>query len=73
MDDHRGPADDRRRLPVATKVAILGKTAAHQLFGERASPIGQTIRIRGIPFTVVGVLGVKGQNALGPGSGRHRA
>jgi putative ABC transport system permease protein len=48
----------------ATKVAMLGDTVAQKLFGS-ASPIGQVIRIRGIPFTVVGVLGVKGQNAWG--------
>src|SRR5262245_43090333 len=43
----------------AAKVAVLGQTAASKLFGDD-NPIGETIRIRRIPFTVVGVLDVKG-------------
>src|SRR6478736_1013611 len=46
------------------KVAIIGKTVVDQLFpGEEA--VGQTIRIRDIPFTVVGVLESKGFNLFG--------
>jgi putative ABC transport system permease protein len=37
---------------------------ASKLFGS-ASPLGQEIRIRNIPFAVVGVLAAKGQNAWG--------
>jgi putative ABC transport system permease protein len=43
---------------------VLGKTAADQLFGNE-EPIGQTIRIKRIPFRVVGILAPKGQNANG--------
>jgi putative ABC transport system permease protein len=46
------------------KVAILGVTVAEALFpGE--DPIGQTIRIKGLPFKVVGVLSKKGGSAMG--------
>jgi putative ABC transport system permease protein len=46
------------------KVAIVGKTVADQLFpGE--SPLNQTIRIRNIPFKIVGVLASKGFNFFG--------
>ncbi|MFN9708236.1 MAG: ABC transporter permease [Burkholderiales bacterium] len=46
------------------KVAVLGQTVAQQLFGD-TDPLGQTIRVRQVPLTVIGILGRKGQNALG--------
>jgi putative ABC transport system permease protein len=48
----------------ATKVCLLGQTVAQQLF-EGGDPIGQTVRIRNIPFRVIGTLKPKGQNAMG--------
>jgi putative ABC transport system permease protein len=46
------------------KVAVIGKTVADQLFpGE--DPVGQTIRIRNLPFKVIGVLESKGFNLFG--------
>jgi putative ABC transport system permease protein len=48
----------------STKVCLLGRTVAQQLF-ESDSPIGQTVRIRNIPFKVVGTLKPKGQNMMG--------
>jgi putative ABC transport system permease protein len=45
-------------------VAVLGHTVVNQLFPNE-DPIGQQIRIRNVPFTVVGVLSVKGQSAMG--------
>jgi putative ABC transport system permease protein len=48
----------------ATKVCVIGKTIGDQLF-EGDDPVGQTLRIRSIPFRVVGVLKSKGQNAMG--------
>jgi putative ABC transport system permease protein len=68
---------DAREWPVATgrmfgaqdvdaaaKVAVLGETVWHSLFGD-TDPMGQTIRIKKVPFTVVGVLEAKGQSAFG--------
>ena len=46
------------------KVCLLGKTVAENLFGTE-NPIGQTIRIKKMPFTVIGVLATKGQNTWG--------
>jgi putative ABC transport system permease protein len=40
----------------AAKVALVGQTTALNLFGE-SDPVGQIIRIRKVPFTVVGTLG----------------
>jgi putative ABC transport system permease protein len=48
----------------ANKVAVLGRTPVNNLFGE-ADPIGQTVRIKNVPFTVVGVLTAKGQSSQG--------
>ena len=46
------------------KSAIVGKTVVDQLFpGE--NPLGETLRIRNIPFQVVGVLAPKGFNLFG--------
>jgi putative ABC transport system permease protein len=46
------------------KVAIIGKTVADQLFPNQ-NPLGETIRIRNLPFKVVGVLAPKGFNLFG--------
>jgi putative ABC transport system permease protein len=54
--------DDVRR---ASKVAVLGSVARDQLFGAGNDPVGQMIRIRNQPFTVVGVLSKKGQASFG--------
>jgi putative ABC transport system permease protein len=43
---------------------VLGKTVVDNLFSG-ADPIGQTVRIRNLPFRVVGVLATKGQNQYG--------
>ncbi|MBP1646739.1 MAG: export transporter permease protein [Bacteroidetes bacterium] len=48
----------------AAKVCVLGKTVADNLFPE-SSPVGQNVRIRNVPFKVIGVLTKKGQNAMG--------
>ena len=48
----------------ATKVCLLGQTVIDNLFGDM-DPIGQVIRIKKIPFTVIGVLSLKGQTPQG--------
>lgn len=48
----------------ASKVVLLGKTVSDNLFGSQ-DPVGQTVRIKNIPFRVVGVLSAKGQSAQG--------
>jgi len=48
----------------STKVAVIGKTVAYELFGS-ANPVGEIIRIKKVPFQVVGVLAPKGQSAFG--------
>jgi len=48
----------------AAKVCVLGSNVAQQLFAE-ADPVGQTVRIKDIPFRVVGVLVSKGGQGFG--------
>jgi len=48
----------------ATKVCLLGKTVAEQLFGA-LNPVGEIIRIKKIPFRVTGILEGKGQTMTG--------
>jgi putative ABC transport system permease protein len=55
---HQGDMDS------AAKVVVIGQTVAHQLFGND-DPLDAVIRIRNIPFRVVGVLGAKGQTGQG--------
>ena len=42
------------------KVAVLGPTVVEDLFGENANPIGQTVRINGQTFTIVGITASRG-------------
>jgi putative ABC transport system permease protein len=48
----------------ATKVCLLGQSVMENLFGDM-DPTGQVIRIKKIPFTVIGVLATKGQSPQG--------
>jgi len=46
------------------KVAVIGKTVATTLYGS-ASPLGQIIRIKNVPFIILGVLVPKGLSVMG--------
>jgi putative ABC transport system permease protein len=48
----------------AVKVALVGQSVVENLFGS-GNPLGQVIRIKKVPFTVIGVLSSKGQSARG--------
>ncbi len=52
-------------VETGTKVAVLGQTVVEKLFGNSADPVGQSIRIKNVPFQVIGVLERKGQSAMG--------
>jgi putative ABC transport system permease protein len=49
----------------AAKVTLVGKTVAEKLFGEGGDAVGQVIRVRHVPFTIIGVLEKKGQSTQG--------
>jgi putative ABC transport system permease protein len=52
-----------QEVNTAQHVVVLGSEAATDLFGT-ANPVGQSVLVAGIPFTVVGVLATKGSNGL---------
>lgn len=49
----------------ATRVALIGRTVAQNLFGDDIDPVGRTIRIKQSPFMIVGLLDGKGQSLDG--------
>ena len=48
-----------------SKVCILGQTVVENLFGEGSDPVGMTIRIKNLPFEIIGVLEDKGESGMG--------
>jgi putative ABC transport system permease protein len=52
-------------LQSGAKVIVVGATVADKLFGEGTDPVGKTVRIRAVPFLVVGLLQRKGQSPMG--------
>ncbi|HVN31881.1 MAG TPA: ABC transporter permease [Thermoanaerobaculaceae bacterium] len=60
----RGSFFTEEDVKASTKVAVLGQTVGDNLFGD-ANPIGQIIRVKGVPFRVLGVLDKKGGSAMG--------
>jgi putative ABC transport system permease protein len=47
------------------KVALAGQTVVDKLYGSNANPVGQVVRVKSIPFVIVGVLDKKGQSPFG--------
>lgn len=52
-------------LDSAARVALIGQTIADNLFDSGEEPVGAVIRIKNVPFRVIGVLAPKGQSAQG--------
>jgi putative ABC transport system permease protein len=48
-----------------SKVCMLGQTVVENLFGKDADPVGMVIRIKNLPFEVIGVLMDKGESGMG--------
>jgi putative ABC transport system permease protein len=55
----------QRDEETANRVVVLGQTVVDNLFGVGQDPVGATIRIKDVPFRVIGVLEAKGQTAWG--------
>jgi putative ABC transport system permease protein len=51
-------------VKASTKVCVLGKTVAEKLYGTQ-NPVGQIVRVKRIPFRVIGLLTEKGQTTFG--------
>ncbi|RYE88253.1 MAG: FtsX-like permease family protein [Myxococcales bacterium] len=61
----RGTSFTQADIDASNKVLVIGETVVTRLFGANANPVGQSVRLRGIPFTVVAVMEKKGQSAQG--------
>ena len=55
---------DEKDLKTSRRVAVIGPTAVKNIFGEE-DPVGQTLRIKSIPFKIIGVFAVKGLDTNG--------
>ena len=55
---------DPQDIRAGAKVAVLGATVVKEVFGDQ-DPIGASIRLKNVPFQVVGVLTSKGQSVMG--------
>jgi putative ABC transport system permease protein len=53
-----------RDIRTSAKKAVIGTTVAKELFAG-LDPIGAKIRIRNVPFTIIGIINEKGQEAMG--------
>jgi len=59
-----GEPFSERDVRSANKVAVIGRTTAQQLYGGD-SPIGRVVRIKNVPFVIVGRLAPKGLSVMG--------
>jgi putative ABC transport system permease protein len=55
---------DEREARQGRKVLVIGQTVARELWGD-ADPIGRRVRVKSVPFEVIGVLQSKGQSGFG--------
>ncbi len=56
---------NERHEKSSAKVAVLGQTVVRNLFAHGEDPVGTTIRIKSVPFRVIGLLAPKGQSSWG--------
>ncbi len=61
---HSGEFFSERDVHTASKVCVIGYTLVGKLF-QTTNPIGESVRIKNIPFKVIGVLAPKGANMVG--------
>jgi len=61
----KGRKLDDSDVDASAKVVLLGQTVVDKLYGPGADPVGRLVRIKSVPFQVVGVLEKKGQSMMG--------
>jgi putative ABC transport system permease protein len=61
----RGTLFSQSDVDGGAKVVVLGQTVVEKLYGAQVDPVGQMVRIKNVPFQVVGVLAKKGQSPMG--------
>lgn len=60
-----GGAFTQTDMDTAARVALLGQTVVDSLYEPGEDPVGSTIRVKNVPFRVIGVLAQKGQSSQG--------
>jgi putative ABC transport system permease protein len=60
-----GEAFNQEQAQTGKSVAVVGATVVENLFGDGGSPLGQVIRVKNMPFTIVGVMAKKGSSPWG--------
>jgi len=60
----RGSSFSQRDVDVASTVCLIGQTVRENLFGDD-NPVGKTIRVKNLPFQIIGELTSKGQSTFG--------
>jgi len=61
----QGTSFTQQDIDADNNVAVLGATVVSNLFPDGANPVGKTIRVKNLPFKVVGTLVGKGQSGMG--------
>ncbi len=61
----RGAPLTESDIESGAKVAVVGQTVAEKLYGRGADPTGQLVRIKNVPFQIIGQLAKKGQSPMG--------
>jgi len=56
---------NKGELKAMSKVCILGQTVVENLFSHGVNPVGLTIRIKNMPFKIIGVIEDKGESSMG--------
>ena len=65
LDVESGRIFTDKEITSLAKVCLIGKTVITNIFPKGMDPIGQTIRFKNIPMTIIGVLSEKGDNSFG--------
>jgi putative ABC transport system permease protein len=61
----QGSAFTQADVDGGMKTALVGQTVVEKLYGASANPVGAVVRIKNVPFSIVGVLEKKGQTPWG--------
>ena len=61
----RGARFTQSDVDAGSKVVIMGATVVEKLYGANADVVGQVVRIKNVPFTIVGIAAKKGQSPMG--------
>lgn len=65
LNIHSGRIFNETEVRSMAKVCVLGQTVVENLFGEGADPVGLSIRIKNLPFEIIGILEDKGESGMG--------